>query len=221
MIIRAMVRDNDEIILIDKPKGITSFGVIKLLRRKTGVRKMGHAGTLDPLATGLLIIGVGKGTKKLSDLIKLPKTYEASILLGVKTDTADLEGKILEDVKVKELDTNKVKAVVKGLEGKLLLSVPAYSAIKVKGKRLYKLARQGKKTTLPKREMEVKKAVLKKLYKSGDHYILDLKLGVVSGTYIRSIAEEVGKRLGVPATLSDLRRTVIGKYKIKDAEKIN
>jgi len=216
-----MIRDEREIILIDKPKGITSFGVIKLLREKTGIRKMGHAGTLDPLATGLLIIGVGKGTKKLSELIKLPKTYEASILLGVKTDTADLEGKVLEDVKVEKVDIRNIKEIVKGLGGKLLLKVPAYSAVKVKGERLYKLARQGKEVDLPEKEMEITKAVFKKLCKSGSHYILELKLDVKSGTYIRSVAEEVGKRLGLPAALSDLRRTKVGKYKVEDAEKIS
>src|SRR3989344_5513576 len=122
--------ESKEIFLVDKPKGISSFGVIKILRKRSGIKKMGHAGTLDPLATGLLIIGGGKGTKKLHDLIKLPKTYEASILLGVKTDTADLEGKVLEDVKIDKLNTKEVKKVVKSLEGKLLLAVPAYSAIK-------------------------------------------------------------------------------------------
>ena len=97
------------ILLIDKPKGITSFDVIRKLRKKLGVRKMGHSGTLDPLATGLLLIGVGKGTKKLKGLIGLPKTYSAEVLLGVRTDTGDLEGKVIEEKPVPKLDEKRVK----------------------------------------------------------------------------------------------------------------
>jgi len=220
MKIKKKVEDK-EIVLIDKPKGPTSFDMVSRLRRKLGIRKIGHAGTLDPLASGLLILGVGKGTKKLADLIKLPKTYEAEILLGVSTDTGDLEGKVLKEQEIETLDTKEVKRVIKGLVGKLLLKVPAYSAIKVKGERLYKIAREGRKIDLPEKEMEVTKAVFKSCLKSEKHYVLKVVLDVKSGTYVRSLAEEIGRRLSVPATLKNLKRTKIGKFNLKDAEKIS
>ena len=220
MKIKKKVEDK-EIVLIDKPKGPTSFDMVSRLRRKLGIRKIGHAGTLDPLASGLLILGVGKGTKKLADLIKLPKTYEAEILLGVSTDTGDLEGKVLKEQEIETLDTKEVKRVIKSLVGKLLLKVPAYSAIKVKGERLYKIAREGRKIDLPEKEMEVTKAVFKSCLKSEKHYVLKVVLDVKSGTYVRSLAEEIGRRLSVPATLKNLKRTKIGKFNLKDAEKIS
>src|SRR3989344_3968101 len=119
------------ILLVDKPQGITSFDCIRILRRKLGVRKMGHAGTLDPMATGLMIIGVGEGTKKLQDFLKLDKTYEAEILLGVSTDTGDITGKILKKVGMMnyELREEGIKEILRGMVGKLQLPVPAYSAI--------------------------------------------------------------------------------------------
>src|SRR3989344_1227832 len=220
MKIKKKVEDK-EIVLIDKPKGPTSFDMVSRLRRKLGIRKIGHAGTLDPLASGLLILGVGKGTKKLADLIKLPKTYEAEILLGVSTDTGDLEGKVLKEQEIETLDIKEVKRVIKGLVGKLLLKVPAYSAIKVKGERLYKIAREGRKIDLPEKEMEVTKAVFKSCLKSEKHYVLKVVLDVKSGTYVRSLAEEIGWRLTVPATLKNLKRTKIGRFNLKDAEKIS
>lgn len=216
-----MGEERDGIMLIDKPKGITSFGVIKVLRKKLGIRKMGHAGTLDPLATGLMLVAVGKGTKKLRDLIKLPKVYEAEILLGIKTTTGDLEGEVLERKDVCDLDCGAVKSVVSGLEGKIELRVPAYSAVKVGGKRLYKLARKGEKVLPPMREMEILKSEFKGCDKRGDNYIIKVKLEVSSGVYVRSVAEEIGRRLGLPATLSGLRRTRIGEYGVKDAMKLN
>ena len=117
---------NTNILLIDKPKGITSFDCIRILRRKLGVRKMGHAGTLDPMATGLMIISVGEGTKRLQELLKLPKVYEAEILFGIKTDTGDITGKILEESKVsgQMSDVTKLSEVLTGMVGKLELPVP-------------------------------------------------------------------------------------------------
>ena len=118
------------ILLIDKPKGITSFDVIRALRKKLGMIKMGHAGTLDPLATGLMLVGVGEGTKELGGLLGLPKTYEAEVLLGVKTETGDLEGATMEETAVSEINEGEVKKVLAGMVGTLLLPVPKYSAVK-------------------------------------------------------------------------------------------
>ena len=148
------------ILLIDKPAGITSFDCIRILRKKLGVRKMGHAGTLDPMATGLMIIGVGEGTKKLQNFLKLDKIYEAEILLGVSTDTGDITGKILKELRIKnyELSEEEIENALDGMVGKLELSVPAYSAIKRGGEPLYRKARRGEKFESPIKTMEVTSA---------------------------------------------------------------
>ncbi|MFC1623629.1 tRNA pseudouridine(55) synthase TruB [Patescibacteria group bacterium] len=209
----------EDLILIDKPKGITSFDVIRQLRRKLNIKKMGHAGTLDPNASGLMLIGVEKGTKKLKDLIGLDKTYIAEILLGKKTDTGDITGKVIEEKEIPELNEDAIKEVLKSLEGEQELEVSLYSAIKRKGKPLYKYARAGEKIEKPKRVMTVYSANLK----SGvldTPPIVKVEFDVGSGTYIRSLAEELGERLGTVATLQNLRRTKIGNFEIKDAEKL-
>ncbi len=234
------------ILLIDKPKGITSFDCIRILRRKLGIRKMGHAGTLDPMATGLMIIGVGDGTKKLQDFLKLPKTYEAEILLGVQTDTGDVTGKILKEVGIKnyELREEEIRKVLKEMVGKLELHVPAYSAIKRGGEALYKKARRGEVVDTPIKTMEVTDCELlgfgilplekgvpssaagrdflpSSAEEGNEGWCVSARFSVTSGTYIRSLAEEFGRRLGVPATLAGLRRTRIGEFKIENAQKID
>ncbi len=209
-----------DVLLIDKPKGITSFDVIRILRRKLGIRKMGHAGTLDPLASGLMIIGLNKGTKKLNEYLKLPKVYEAEVLLGKKTTTGDLEGEIIESEKVDSIDIKKVKDVLNKMRGKITLPVPLYSAIKIKGTPLYKHARRGHDIKPPEKEMEIINIKLTNSFKLEDFYVLALTIKVSSGTYIRSIAEELGRRMNLPATLANLRRTKIGKFKIEDASKV-
>ena len=197
----------NNLLLIDKPKGITSFDIIRQLRKKLGIKKMGHAGTLDPLATGLMIIGVGDGTKKLKDLIGLDKTYIAEILFGKKTDTGDITGKIVEEKEVPKLTEEKIRKVLKSMIGELELEVSLYSAIKRKGKPLYKYAREGKQIEKPKRIMKVYKTNLKNSDFQGLNKTVEVEFEVGSGTYVRSLAEELGKRLGIVATLQNLRRT--------------
>ncbi|MDO8594302.1 MAG: tRNA pseudouridine(55) synthase TruB [bacterium] len=234
-----------EILLIDKPKGITSFDCIRILRKKLGIRKMGHAGTLDPMATGLMIIGVGEGTKRLQEFLKLDKTYEAEILLGVQTDTGDITGKILKEVGIKssELSEEKIRKTLQGMVGKLELPVPAYSAIKRGGEALYKKARRGEVVDAPIKIMEIQSAeflgvgilplekgvptssagrdFLPSISKEGtEGWLVSARFSVTSGTYIRSLAEELGRRLGVQATLAALRRTRIGEFKIEDAQQL-
>lgn len=216
-----MVLSDEDILLIDKPKGITSFDVIRCLRKKLGKVKLGHAGTLDPLASGLMIVGVGKGTKKLQKYLKLPKVYEVQVLVGEKRSTGDMEGDILEQKNVKGLTANNIEKVLKSMNGVLNLRVPIYSAIKMKGQPLYKRARKGEIFTPPEKEMEIYWIKLNDHYQEKKHYILSLELEVSSGTYIRSIAEEIGQRLGYPATVKELRRTKIGNFKIKDAEQLD
>src|SRR3989344_5044979 len=191
-----------ELLLIDKPKGISSFTVIRQLRRKAGVRKMGHAGTLDPLASGLMLIGVEKGTKKLTGLVGLDKEYVASILLGEQRSTGDMEGE---------------------------LPVSAYSAIKKDGVPMYKRARKAAEKgevveDVPRRVMKVYETELLEIKEieteNGPRLEMKVRFKVGSGTYIRSLAEEVGRRLQYPAVMSDLRRTKVGEYRIEDAKRL-
>lgn len=208
------------IILIDKPKGPSSFDVIRVLRKKLGVRKMGHAGTLDPLASGLLIIGVGEATKKLQEYIVLPKTYEIEVLLGRRTATGDMEGKILEENYPEEISPEDIRRVLESLLGEVNLEAPIYSALKVRGTPMYKLAREGKSIEPKTRKMKIYDLKLDGMYKKENFNILKVGLKCGSGTYARSVAEEIGKRLGFPATVYSLRRTMVGDMDVKDAEKI-
>jgi len=225
-----------EIQLIDKPKGITSFDVIRRMRRRysdmhNGERapKLGHAGTLDPLATGLMVLGVGKGTKKLTELTQLDKEYVAEVLIGERRTTGDMEGEVMEEKvvteTVEELQGNISTALVAML-GDITLPVSAYSAIKVDGVAMYKRARKAEKTgdivtEVPTRTMRVDEAELLGVVTSTEtRAVAIIRFKVGSGTYIRSLAEELGSRVGYPATLQNLRRTKVGDFNIADAEKI-
>lgn len=214
-----------DILLIDKPRGISSFTVIRILRRELGIKKMGHGGTLDPLATGLMIIGVGAGTKKLTDLIKLPKEYVAEVRIGERRSTGDMEGAVLEEKDVACLDEKEVAEVLHGMLGTLTLPVSAYSAIKKDGVPMYKRARKAEKKgetieDVPTRDMEVREVELLSLVCDGKRCVATVRFYVGSGTYIRSLGEELGRRLGYPATLQNLRRTRIGDFYIEDARQL-
>lgn len=200
----------EHLLLVDKPKGITSFDVIRRLRRELGVRKMGHAGTLDPSATGLLIVGVGEGTKELHKLIGLSKVYEARVTLGIRTTTGDMDGEVVEDVPIVTPAEDDIRRVLHGLVGTVSIPAPLYSAIKKEGRPLYKYARAGEKVEPPVREMRIFSLSLLGVEYVNGRTILSLRMDVGSGAYVRSIAEEVGRRLGVPAVVSELRRTSIG-----------
>ncbi|PIR44712.1 MAG: tRNA pseudouridine(55) synthase TruB [Candidatus Vogelbacteria bacterium CG10_big_fil_rev_8_21_14_0_10_51_16] len=210
-----------EIILVDKPKGITSYDVIRLLKHTLPRgTKIGHAGTLDPLASGLMIIGIGRGTKRLTEFLKLPKVYTADVLLGRRTSTGDLEGEVLEErpLTSQSLSDWDVRKTVAGMCGTLELQVPAYSAVKVGGQPLYKRARRGDTSiTPPIKTMQVARAELLEHFAHEHGYVLRVEFAVGSGTYIRSLAEELGRRFNLPATLADLRRTIIGEFRIEDA----
>lgn len=209
-------RELPEFMLIDKPKGITSFDVIRRLQQKFGRHKMGHAGTLDPNATGLLLVAIGKGTKKLREIVGLDKVYEAEILLGRKTDTGDIVGKTIEEKPVPEIDHDKLKAALDSMLGTHEFTVPAYAAIKVHGKPLYKYAREGRDVELPKKFMTITSAEIVTIYPP----VLTIVFHVSSGTYIRTLAEVLGERLGTVATLQNLRRLKIGDFDLKQAVKI-
>jgi len=231
-----MIDWSQQLLLIDKPRGITSFDVIRRLRRlysdtHDGAKapKLGHAGTLDPLATGLMLLGVGQGTKKLADLIKLDKEYIAEIRLGESRTTGDLEGDIVEEIAIEPnapaLSNENIMTALRSLEGEQSLPVSAYSAIKVDGVPMYKRARKAEVTgetiiDIPVRTMTVHQAELLGTEQQENRHAVAVRFKVASGTYIRSLAEEFGRRLGLPACLADLRRTQVGEYRIEDAQKL-
>jgi tRNA pseudouridine55 synthase len=206
------------ILLVDKPVGISSFDVIRRLRRARGVKKLGHAGTLDPLASGLMIIGEGKATKLLSQFLKLPKTYLAEVCIGESTTTGDKEGEVLRRLEVRDMSEETVRKKLVGMIGTRELPVPAYSAIKQGGVPLYKKARRGQTVDVPIKPMEVRSAELMSLEHRDGLCFVRVQFDVGSGTYIRSLAEELGKRLGFPARLENLRRTQIGEWRVEDAQ---
>ena len=280
--------EHPEILLIDKPAGITSFDVVYKVRRKlnpkpkkdsnnisqqgvkpkrvhglSGIQettessegdvlfstatdevkgeaqkiaspwkrlKVGHAGTLDPLATGLMIIGVGKGTKKLTELVKLDKEYVAEVRIGESRTTGDLEGDIIEEKEVSNISQDEIDSAVASLVGTLRLPVSAYSAIKIDGKPMYKRAREAEKTgevvtDVPMRDMTVYEAEVldskNLIIYDKKRMVVTVRFFVASGVYVRSLGEELGKRLGYPATLQNLRRTKVGEFSVEDAQSID
>lgn len=211
----------EDILLIDKPSGITSRDVIRELERKVGKVKMGHAGTLDPMATGLMIIGVGDGTKKLKEYVGLDKTYEAEITLGIQTTTGDMDGNIIDEQDVAGINESLIEKTLEEMVDVLRLPVSPYSAMKQGGEPLYKKVRAGKKFIQPVRDMEVKNVMLRSIQEKNKKTVVSVEFVVGSGTYIRSLAEELGKRLKIPATLSFLRRTTVGEFSIDQAKTLD
>ncbi len=221
-----------ELLLVDKPAGISSFDVIRRLQREPEFagRKMGHAGTLDPLATGLMIIGLNGGTKRLAELLGLSKVYEAEFVIGLHTDSGDTDGQVLEQWSAEQLaafcvdlTAARVEEAWVGMKGALQLPVPIYSAIKRGGKKLYELARAGQtveEIKPPVKEMVVESVRFLGLDTAATSPWVRVELGVSSGTYIRSLGEEFGRRIGAPVAMSALRRTSIGEYLVKDARKV-
>jgi tRNA pseudouridine55 synthase len=209
------------IILIDKLANMTSFGVVARVRRilteRNGKKiKVGHTGTLDPFATGLMILVVGKECKNANHYSKLDKTYEATIRLGQTSTTGDPEGEITEVSNVAP-SQNEVKAALRKFTGKITQSPPIYSAIKIGGQRAYKLARKGEKIDMPKRQVVIYSLELLDY----SYPELKIKAKVSSGTYIRSLAEDIGTLLGTGAYCSQLRRTEIDKWQVSEAKKLS
>lgn len=202
-----------EVILIDKSVGDTSFDVVYKVRRAVGVKKVGHAGTLDPNATGLLIVCSGKKTKEISSFQHKPKTYIGVITLGKRTASFDADSEVLEEKPVGDLTDEQIFNMRDGFLGEIEQVPPMYSALKHKGKPLYKYARKG---------IEIKRAPRKVLIEKFDITGVNLpdiafEIKCSKGTYIRVIADDFGQRLGCGAYLSSLRRTEIGEYSVDDA----
>ena len=202
----------DGIIVVNKPKGITSRDVVNKVCKLLNTKKIGHTGTLDPIATGVLVLCVGKATKLVEVLTKNDKEYIATVKLGILTDTLDTDGTIIEKKHVK-LDKNELENVLKSFIGMYNQEVPIYSAVKINGKKLYEYAREKKEVVLPKRMVEIKDIKLLEL--NNNYY--KFKVSVSKGTYIRSLIKDINKKLGIIGVMSDLIRTRQGKFLINDS----
>ena len=205
------------ILIIDKPKGYTSRDIVNMVSRFLNTPKVGHCGTLDPIATGVLVIGVGSGLKILEFMNNDTKEYVAKARIGILTNTLDVTGEIEKEVNDFTIDKDKLKQIIYSFKKKYIQEVPLYSSVKVGGERLYKYAREGKKVELPKREVEII-----------DIEVLDItedtftfKCLVTKGTYIRSLIRDIGDELGIPCVMEELTRTKQGVFNLEDAYKIS
>lgn len=204
------------VLLVDKPAGVTSHTVVAMARRQLRTRKVGHAGTLDPMATGLMVLGVGPATRLLTFLVGLDKTYEATIALGVSTITDDAEGETVETVDASHLTQEAVEAAVAPLTGDIEQVPSAVSAIKVDGERSYARVRAGEDVALAARPVTVSRFDLGSL-RPGALASIDAVVDCTSGTYVRALARDLGASLGVGGHLTALRRTRVGPFDLDDA----
>ena len=204
----------DGVIIINKQKGFTSHDIVNVIRKKLDIKKVGHTGTLDPNATGVLPILVGKATKISKYLIEHDKTYIATIKLGEKTDTGDSEGQVIETKKVSEnLEKEEIEQALTDFLGKQKQLPPMYSAIKINGKKLYEYAREGQEVKVEPRDIEIYKIKLLE-YKNNK---IKFEVECSKGTYIRTLCEDVANKLGTLGYMEELQRTKVNNFDIKDA----
>lgn len=203
----------DGLVVVDKPGGMTSHDVVSRVRRLAGTRKVGHAGTLDPMATGVLVLGVNRATRLLGHLMLTDKGYDATIKLGVATTTDDAEGEVVATASTEGLDEATIRSAAAEFVGDLMQVPTAVSAIKVDGKRAYQRVRDGEEVELKARPVTVHELTVTDV--RGDE--LDVSVRCTSGTYIRAIARDLGARLGVGGHLAALRRTAVGPYDLSVA----
>lgn len=203
----------DLVLNINKPPGITSFAAVAKVRRILNIKKAGHAGTLDPMATGVLLILTERATRISQYLMGRPKEYRARIKFGIETDTYDLEGQVIRRCGVPVLKREIVVKVLSEFVGEIKQKPPAYSAIKINGQPAYKKARLGTPVDIPEREVQIESIELTDL--AGDE--IAVKVRCSKGTYIRSLARDIGEKLGTCATLSALCRTAVGRFNLDSA----
>lgn len=207
----------DGIIIIDKPKNKTSRDVVNEVCQILHTKKVGHTGTLDPIATGVLVICVGKATKLVEMLTAYDKEYIAQIQLGIKTDTKDITGTILEKQNV-DITKEQIEKALKEMTKTYLQTVPIYSAVKVKGKKLYEYARNQEEVELPTREVKIQNLrLIDKIKKENQQVIFTIECHVSKGTYIRSLIEDIAEKMGTIGTMTSLRRTKQGMFDIQQA----
>ena len=209
--------DFSGLILVNKPVGITSFKLVHIIKKKLKVKKAGHCGTLDPLASGLMIVLVGKYTKIQDKFMKQDKVYYATVKLGLKTDSGNLDGKIISQSDFSHVTKDLIEQTCKSFTGKIEQVPPMYSALKVNGQKLYELARKGITVERKAREITVYNIDLTDYQK--DNFSIRVKCS--SGTYIRTLAEDIGTKLNTDTVLINLVREEIGEYKLTDAINID
>ena len=205
-------------VIIHKEAGYTSQDVVAKVKKILQIKKAGHIGTLDPLATGVLPVLVGEATKLSQYLIEHDKTYRATIQLGEKRETGDEEGKIMEKAEVGLLDEAMVKSVLKKRKGKQMQMPPLYSAVKINGKKLYEYARAGEKVEVPAREIEI--YAIKLIEMSNEKKQLTFEVACSKGTYIRVLCEDIAQDLGTVGYMKYLQRTAVDKFSIENAVKL-
>ena len=209
------------VLLVDKPGGMTSHDVVARARKALGTRKIGHAGTLDPMATGLLILGVESATRLLTFIVGLDKTYEATIRLGATTDTDDADGQVETVTDAGALDPTAITAAIADLTGEISQVPSRVSAIKVAGRRAYDLVRAGEEVELAAREVTVSRFEVLGTRRVDGYLDLDVVVDCSSGTYIRALARDLGAALGAGGHLTALRRTRIGPFGVEGAASID
>jgi len=203
----------DGILVVDKPQGCTSHDIVDFIRKKFGLKKVGHAGTLDPMATGVLVLLIGKYTKLSNSFLSADKEYDATLTLGSTSDTGDAWGKITPGVATAEVENGIIESAFKGFLGPIEQVPPAYSAVKFKGRKLYEFARKGIEVKVEPRKITIKEL---KIYKI-DGQEVSFVTTCSKGTYIRQLCIDIGKELGLGAYLSRLRRTRSGEFTVKEA----
>ena len=216
-----MSQPKSGLVIVDKPGGMTSHDVVAKVRRLAGTRKVGHAGTLDPMATGVLVVGVEKATRLLGHLMLTEKEYAATIRLGESTSTDDAEGELTGTTSTANLTEEAIATAVKTLTGEILQVPPKVSAIKVGGQRAYKLTRAGAAPDLQARPVTVYEFSVTGIRHDQDLLDLDATVRCSSGTYIRALARDLGEVLGAGGHLTALRRTRVGGYRVEDARTLD
>lgn len=208
---------NSGLVVVDKPAGMTSHDVVSRLRRFFHTKRVGHAGTLDPMATGVLVLGIERGTKFLAHLVATTKAYDATIRLGAATTTDDAEGEPTWGESAASLSGEAVRAGVEKLTGEIMQRPASVSAIKIAGRRAHELVRSGEEVEIPARPVTVFSFDVHDLRREGEFLDLEVSVSCSSGTYIRSLARDLGEALGVGGHLTALRRTEVGPFALPDA----
>ncbi|WP_193613974.1 tRNA pseudouridine(55) synthase TruB [Nocardioides lijunqiniae] len=209
------------LVVVDKPAGVTSHDVVARVRRLAGTRKVGHAGTLDPMATGVLVLGVNRATRLLGHLMLTEKGYDATVRLGAATTTDDAEGEVVSTASTAALTEPVVREALAGFVGELQQVPTAVSAIKVDGKRAYQRVRDGEEVELKARAVTVHELTVGEVRLGDDHVDVDVSMRCSSGTYVRAIARDAGRLLGVGGHLTALRRTAVGSFDLAAASTLD
>lgn len=211
---------NSGLVIVDKPQGMTSHDVVSKIRRTFSTKKVGHAGTLDPMATGVLVLGLERGTKFLAHMVASTKSYTATIRLGAATTTDDREGETITSASPDQLagiTETKISDAVKQFRGSIMQRPAAVSAIKIDGKRAHRRVREGEKVEIPARPVTISRYDILEIRRDAAFIDIDVEVDCSSGTYIRSLARDLGEELGVGGHLTALRRTQVGPFTLDNA----